>query len=112
MTCGVGRRRGLDPVSLWLWHRPAAVALIRPLALEPPFAVGAALNSKRKGFVKKSYLPFRLVFLKQVSFSNKIYALTVAFVVPCGINKATLEVFKRGTIFLEVTAGRQIKIQQ
>ena len=29
---GVGHRYGLDPV--WLWHRPAAVALIRPLARE------------------------------------------------------------------------------
>ena len=42
MSCGVGRRRGLDPALLWLWCRPAATALIRPLAWEPPYAVGAA----------------------------------------------------------------------
>ena len=29
-----------DPVLLWLWCRPAAVALIRPLAWEPPYAMG------------------------------------------------------------------------
>ena len=27
---------------LWLWHRPVATALIRPLAWEPPYAAGAA----------------------------------------------------------------------
>ena len=42
MSCGVGRRRGLDPELLWLWRRPAATALIRPLAWEPPYAVRAA----------------------------------------------------------------------
>ena len=42
MSCGVGRRRGSDPESLWLWHRLAATAPIRPLAWEPPYATGAA----------------------------------------------------------------------
>lgn len=34
MTCGVGRRHSLDPKLLWLWHRLAATALIRPLVWE------------------------------------------------------------------------------
>ena len=42
MSCGVGHRRGLDLVLLWLWRRPAATAPIRPLAWEPPYAAGAA----------------------------------------------------------------------
>ena len=42
MSCGVGCRLGPDPALLWLWHRPAAAAPIRPLAWEPPYAVGAA----------------------------------------------------------------------
>ena len=29
-----------DPAWLWLWCRPAAAALIRPLAWEPPYAAG------------------------------------------------------------------------
>ena len=33
---------------LWLWGRPAAVALIGPLAWEPPWAADAPLESKRK----------------------------------------------------------------
>ena len=45
MSCGVGHRGGLD--LMWLW-RPAAVALIRPLARESPHAVGVALKSKKK----------------------------------------------------------------
>ena len=38
MSCGVGRRHGLDPLLLWLWLRPVATALIRPLAWEPPYS--------------------------------------------------------------------------
>ena len=44
MSCGIGRRHGLDPTWLWLWCRSAAVAPIGPLAWEPPYAAGAALK--------------------------------------------------------------------
>ena len=44
MSCGVGRRCSSDPALLWLWHRPAARALFRPLAWEPPYAASAALK--------------------------------------------------------------------
>jgi len=43
-----------DPALLWLWCRLAAVALIPPLAWEPPYATGAALKSKKKKKKKKS----------------------------------------------------------
>ena len=33
---------------LWLWCRPAVTALIRTLAWELPYAVGAALKKKEK----------------------------------------------------------------
>ena len=48
MSCGVGHRRGSDLALLWLWHRLAAVALIRPLAWEPPYATGATLKKKKE----------------------------------------------------------------
>ena len=48
MSCGVGHRHGLDPALLWLWCRPAATALIVPLAWEPPYATGAALKRQKK----------------------------------------------------------------
>ena len=32
LPCGVGCRRGWDPMLPWLWRRPAATAQIRPLA--------------------------------------------------------------------------------
>ena len=38
-----------DPTLLWLWRRPAAVALSQPLAWERQYAAGAALK-KIKGF--------------------------------------------------------------
>ena len=37
-----------DLALLWLWCRPAAKALIRPLAWEPPYAVGAALEKAKR----------------------------------------------------------------
>ena len=48
MSCGTGHRCGSDPELLWLWYRPAAIALIQPLAWEPPYAMGIALKSKKK----------------------------------------------------------------
>ena len=39
MSYGVGHRHGSDPTLLWLCYRPAASALIQPLAWEPPHAV-------------------------------------------------------------------------
>ena len=48
MSCGVGCRHGSDPMLLWLWHRMVATALIRPLAWEPPYAMGAALEKAKK----------------------------------------------------------------
>ena len=37
-----------DPALLWLWHRPAATAPIRPLSWEPPYATSAALEKRPK----------------------------------------------------------------
>ena len=44
-----------DLALLWLWLRPAAVAPIRPLAWELPFATPAALKKKKKKKKKKCY---------------------------------------------------------
>ena len=52
MSCGVGHRHGSDPVLLWLWCRPAAIAPIRPLAWELPYAAGVTLK-RQKGKKKK-----------------------------------------------------------
>ena len=59
MSCGVGRRRSSDPVLLW--HRLVAMAPIRPLAWETPYAVEAALEmakrpKKEKNRKKKKYI--------------------------------------------------------
>ena len=50
MRCGVAGRHGSDLALLWLWHRPAAAAPIRPLAGELPYAMDAALKKKKKKF--------------------------------------------------------------
>ena len=44
---GIGCGYGSDLVLLWLWRRPTAMALIQPLAREPPYVAGAALKKKK-----------------------------------------------------------------
>ena len=48
LSCGVGRRHGLGPALLWLWCRLVAAALITPLAWDPPYAMGVALEKVQK----------------------------------------------------------------
>jgi len=50
---GVGCRCGLDPALLWLWNRPVAIAPIRPLDWESPYAMGAALEKAKRQKKKK-----------------------------------------------------------
>ena len=48
MSCDIGRRRSSDPPLLWLWCKPVATAPIRPLAWEPPYAMGAVLKRQKE----------------------------------------------------------------
>ena len=45
-AASVGRRLSSDPILLG--YKPAAIALIGPLAWELPYATGPALKSKKK----------------------------------------------------------------
>ena len=46
MSCGAGHRHDSEPMLLWC--RAAETALIRPLAWEPPYGAGAALEKTQK----------------------------------------------------------------
>ena len=59
---GVGCRRNSDPALLWLWCRPVATALIRPLAWEPPYAMSAALKRTKRQKKKKKKKCFQRLF--------------------------------------------------
>ena len=50
---------------MWLWHRPVAIALIRPLAWEPLHAVGAAIE-KAKNKIKEGLIIGHYIFLKKI----------------------------------------------
>ena len=54
MSSGIGRRHGSDPALLWLWHRPAATALIRPLTWELPYAASVFLKRQKDKKKKKN----------------------------------------------------------
>ena len=53
MSCGVGHSCGLDLALLWLWGRLVAIAPVRPLAWEPPYAEEVALQKAKKTKKKK-----------------------------------------------------------
>ena len=79
MSSGVVRRSRSDPELLWLWCRPAAVALTGPLAWEPPYAAGAAqeiaTTTKDKKTKKKKKKKFYLSFLKWYNGLENILAV-------------------------------------
>ena len=76
MGCGVGRRHISDPSWLWLWYRLMAIALIRPLAWEPPYAVGAALKKKKK-------IPFQMFYCSKWYFMQEPFILLVTTSLLC-----------------------------
>ena len=53
MSGGVGQRRSSEPTLLWPWHRPASTAPVRPLAWEPPYAMGSGPRKDKKTKKKK-----------------------------------------------------------
>ena len=72
---------------LWLWRRLAATTPIRPLAWEPPYAVGAALKGQKtkikKMKIKKSILyttnnvnDFKSIMPNKISQTHKSYRLS------------------------------------
>ena len=74
MCCGVGCRHGSDLALLWLWCRPALVALIRPLAWEPPCAADAALKGKKKSdHFDFFYASTELIFSQCANFQKANY---------------------------------------
>ena len=75
MSCGVDHRCSLDLVLLWLWCRPAATAPIRPLAWEPPYAMGAALKRQKDQKEKKinSMENLQMRAVKKCLFYNTLF---------------------------------------
>ena len=80
MRCGIGHRRGSHPALLWLWWRPAATALIRPLAWEPPYATRMAhemAKRQKKGKKRKGKKPQAL--LAKYRLGNYIQSLGINY---------------------------------
>ena len=84
MSCGVGRRCGSVPERLWLWCSPVAVALIRPLAWEPPYAMSVALKKYKKERISPNITSKLNIILKNPNlaapddFYNDFFFLFIA----------------------------------
>ena len=72
----MGHRRGWDLALLWLWHRPAATAWIRPLAWEPPYAAGASLKKDKKTQRKKKERKKTVEKLRATDLENDFMNMT------------------------------------
>ena len=71
VSCGVGHRHGSDLVLLQLWCRPTAAAPIQPLAWEPAFAAGAALEKTKRQKKKAKGMKKYLLFFRVGSVKTK-----------------------------------------
>ena len=80
VSCGVGLRHGSDPTLLWLWRRPGATAPSRPLAWEPPYAAGAALEKTKKKKKKRKHILHKIIVcLPSNNYQNTIYIIAMAY---------------------------------
>ena len=77
MSCGVGCRCGSDTVLLWLWCSQAATALTGPLAWEPPYATGAALEKTKKK--KKVFGILQILKDSDISFYQFLHYFLLSF---------------------------------
>ena len=108
VSCGVGCRRGWDPALLWLWRRPAATALMRPLAWESPYVVGAAL--KRQKEKEKQTLMGNHCILWHTTFGNHRYSVTMSiFYVKSYYFVTLLSTFSKNPALMEVLILRKIR---
>ena len=64
-----------DPALLWLWRRPAAVALFQPLAWEPPFATGMALKRQKKRIQVRIYRRTHYKYFKRYKYKYTVVVL-------------------------------------
>ena len=80
VRCGVGCKCGLDLALLWLWHRPAPVALTGPLAWEHLCATCVALKRKKLYSHFSLLIPFVGKFLKR--FLENISASLTPIICP------------------------------
>ena len=75
MSYGIGHRCGSDLALVWLWHRLVATAPIRPLAWEPPYAMGVAIekgkNTKKKKKKINSLSDFQVYII--VKLTNVVH---------------------------------------
>ena len=75
-----GHWYSLDPALLWLWYRPAGIALIWPLAWEPAYSMGAALKSKKKRVAYRDVVAYQLDWLDIPHlFTDSIYHFSMSY---------------------------------
>ena len=83
------RRCGSDLAWLWLWCRSAAVAPIRPLAWEPPYAMSVALKRQKKKICHVNFLVPRSPW--SLECPPKKVALSSLLSCPCHLGSSFID---------------------
>ena len=87
MSCGVGRRLGLDPSLLC---RPVATAPIQPLAREPPFAVAWALKGEIN---KQTDKKIKVTPFSPQPFRHLLFVAFLMMVIPTSVRQYLIVVW-------------------
>ena len=85
---------------LWLWHRPAAAAQIRPLAWEPIYATGVALNKTKGNKITKNKKKIPLYLYVHVCVLYNL-AFTLIYLIHWG-SKENVKISVMGYLYLTV----------
>ena len=84
MSYSVGCRCSSDLTLLWLWCRLAAVAPVRPLAWEPPYAAGAALKRQKKKSPVGFWIGIELNLYTNMRYNWYPYIYMITCTLPLG----------------------------
>ena len=101
MSCGVSHRYGSDPTLLWLWHRPASLALIRPPSLGTSICHGCSHKKRKKKKERENKYNIEgcvYLFVAHKDLGNYHY---------CPYNKKKLKKFENQWLFLIISENRK-----
>ena len=89
ISCGLGHRCSWD-IVLWLWHKPAAAALIWPLVWELPCATSAAIKKEKEKKKKKRGTSIELLLFPKSKTERLVWGCFICVFCPVHCSRITV----------------------